>query len=515
MEGSLTYNRLFAEKHRVGGLLLYNHKIHYNTQVKEGDQAGSLPYKHQGLAGRVTYAFKDKYFAEFNMGYNGSENFAAGHRFGFFPAGAIGWMMSSEDWFAPLTNVVDLLKLKGSYGKVGNDNIGGNRRWIYESTIYVGDSDIPEDQWYYGNTASLGGVGIRVGDVENLNVSWEEVTKTNVGIELGLFRAWKLQADYFYEKREGVFLQRAGLPAIAGLSNVPYVNIGEAENEGVDCSLEYTQKVGEVLLTAKGNFTYSRNTLLNNDEPDWQYKYQNRIGKSIGQPFGLVAQGLFESQEQIDNSPRQEFGQYRVGDVRYLDVNGDGRVNSYDKVAIGYTNLPEIIYGFGANAQWKAFDVNVFFQGVDNASFYVTGTAMQPFSSNNMERSAFHSALYDESWKTTNTPEQNAQANYPRPSIGGGIGSSNNNQNSTFNQRNGAFIRLKNVEVGFTIPKSILNKTFLDSGRLYVAGSNLYTWSPFKLWDPEKGGYEKDKNPGDGSGYPPNRIISVGFNCKF
>lgn len=500
MEGSLTYNRLFGDKHRVGGLLLYNHKIHYNTQA--GDQPSSLPYKNQGIAGRVTYAFKDKYFGEFNMGYNGSENFASGHRFGFFPAGAIGWMVSSEDWFERISNVVDLLKLKASYGKVGNDAIGGNRRWIYEPTIVAGEN------WNYGETASLGGGSLRIGDVENLRVSWEEVTKSNIGIELGLFRAMKIQADYFYEKREGVFLARAGLPAIAGLSNVPYVNIGEAENEGVDCSLEYTQKVGELLLTAKGNFTYSRNTLLNNDEPDWQYKYQNRIGKSIGQPFGLVSQGLFESQEQIDNSPRQEFGEYRVGDVRYLDVNGDGVVNSYDKIAIGYPQLPEIVYGFGANAQWKAFDVNVFFQGVDNATFFVSGTAMRPFSSNNMERSAFHSALYDETWKTTNTPEQNAAANYPRLSIGGGPGSSNNSQNSTFNQRNGAFIRLKNVELGFTIPKSILKKTFLDTGRLYVAGSNLHTWSSFKLWDPEKGG-------GSGSGYPPNRVISVGFNCKF
>ncbi|MCL3781837.1 SusC/RagA family TonB-linked outer membrane protein [Prolixibacteraceae bacterium JC049] len=500
LEASLTYNRLFNEVHRVGGLFLYNHKVRNNTQA--GSQAASLPYKHQGIAARVTYAYKDTYFIEYNMGYNGSENFARGHRFGFFPAGAIGWMVSNEEWFKPFTKTVNLLKIKASHGKVGNDAIGGGRRWIYEPTIVEGS------EWHYGQTGNLGGKGIRIGDVENLNVSWEEVVKTNIGVEISFFDALKIQADYFQEKRDGVFLKRAGLPALAGLSNVPYVNIGKAENKGFDSSLEYSQKVGEVLLTGRGTFTYARNTLLNNDEPDWKYKYQNRIGKSIGQPFGLIALGLFESQEQIDNSPKQTFGEYRVGDVRYADINGDGLINSYDKVAIGHPKTPEIVYGLGLNAQWRNFDVNVFFQGVDHTSFFIGGTAIRPFSSNNLERSAFHEALYHESWKTTNTEAQNAQATFPRLSIGGGAGSSNNSQNSTMNQRDGSFIRLKNVEIGYTFPKHILNKTFLKSARIYVSGNNLHTWSSFKLWDPEKGG-------GDGSGYPPNKIISVGFTTHF
>ncbi len=498
MEGSIRYNRVFGD-HRIGGLLLYNHKIHYNTQA--GGQYASLPYKHQGLAGRTTYALKDRYFAEFNMGYTGSENYAKGHRFGFFPAGAVGWMVSSEEWFKPIKEVVDLLKFKASYGKVGNDKIAA-RRWLYTATIENGGS------WNYGITAGEGGGGIRLGDVENLNFSWEEVTKSNIGIELGLFNALKIQADYFSEERSGVLIPRKSLPALGGLSSVPLVNIGEAKNQGIDGTLEYTQKVGEVTLTARGNFTYSRNTLLNNDEPDKYYMYQNRIGQSIAQPFGLVALGLFESQEQVDNSPVQEFGEYRVGDVRYQDVNGDGVVNSYDQVAIGYPSTPEIVYGFGANAEWKNFDLNLFFQGIDNVSFHLSGTAMQPFSSGNMERSAFYSVLYDESWRSTNTPEQNAQANYPRLSFGGGAGSSNNSQFSTFSQRDGSFIRLKNVEVGYTFPEGILEKTFLDSGRIYISGTNLLTWSKFTLWDPERGG-------GDGSGYPPNRIISIGLNCKF
>ena len=270
LEGSLNYNRLFAEKHRVGALLLYNQKIHTNTQAGSGDAA--LPYKNQGLAGRVTYAFKDTYFAEVNVGYNGSENFARGHRFGFFPAAAIGWMMSNEKWFEPITNTVDMLKLKASYGKVGNDDIGGQRRWVYESSIVGGGN------WQYGQSANQGGDGIRIGEVENLNASWEEALKLNVGIEFSLFNKVKVQADYFREERTGIFLQRAGLPAIVGISTIPYVNIGETLNQGFDSNIEYSQKIGNVYVTARGNFTYNRNKLKNNDEPDWEYKYQNRIG---------------------------------------------------------------------------------------------------------------------------------------------------------------------------------------------------------------------------------------------
>lgn len=257
LEGSLNYNRLFAEKHRVGALLLYNQKIHTNTQAGSGDAA--LPYKNQGLAGRVTYAFKDTYFAEVNVGYNGSENFARGHRFGFFPAAAIGWMMSNEKWFEPITNTVDMLKLKASYGKVGNDDIGGQRRWVYESSIVGGGN------WQYGQSANQGGDGIRIGEVENLNASWEEALKLNVGIEFSLFNKVKVQADYFREERTGIFLQRAGLPAIVGISTIPYVNIGETLNQGFDSNIEYSQKIGNVYVTARGNFTYNRNKLKNND----------------------------------------------------------------------------------------------------------------------------------------------------------------------------------------------------------------------------------------------------------
>lgn len=508
LEGSLTYNRVFNDVHRVGALFLYNQKIYTNTHAGSGDAA--LPYKDQGLAGRVTYAFKDTYFAEVNMGYNGSENFARGHRFGFFPAVAIGWMMSNEKWFQPATKVIDMLKLKASYGKVGNDDIGGGRRWVYESSIVGGGS------WNYGSSAQNGGGGIRVGEVENLNASWEEALKINAGIEFSLFNKVRVQADYFREERSGIFLQRAGLPAIVGITTIPYVNIGETLNQGFDATVEYSHQVNkDLMLTARGNFTFNRNELLNNDEPDWEYKYQNRIGKpfssgDVTQPFGLVALGLFESQEEIDNSPVQNFGTYRVGDIKYQDINGDGKIDSQDQVAIGYTNLPEITYGFGGTAQYKNWDFNIFFQGVARTSFFLGGSSIRsPFSSGNMERSAINEDVYGNVWMSDNTPEQNANVTYPRLSAGsGGPGASNNSQTSTWWLRDGSFLRLKSVEIGYTLPKSLLQKSFIKSVRFYAAGNNLLQFSPFKLWDPEKGS-------SDGGSYPLNRMFSIGFNANF
>ena len=508
LEGSLTYNRVFNEIHRVGALLLYNQKIHTNTQAGSGDDA--LPYKNQGLAARATYAFKDTYFAEVNLGYNGSENFARGHRFGFFPAVAVGWMMSNEKWFQPATKVIDMLKLKASYGKVGNDDIGGQRRWVYESTI------VNSGSWNYGSDGNQGGTGIRIGEVENLNASWEEALKINAGIEFSLFNKIRVQADYFREERSGIFLQRAGLPAIVGVSTIPYVNIGKTLNQGFDATVEYTHQVNkDLMLTARGNFTFNRNELQNNDEPDWEYKYQNRIGKPFGsggslQPFGLVAIGLFESQEEIDNSPVQNFGEYRVGDIKYQDINGDGQIDSQDQIAIGYTNLPEITYGFGGTAQYKNWDFNIFFQGVARTSFFLNGSSIRtPFSSGNMERAAINEDIYGNVWMSTNTPEQNANVTYPRLGMGsGGAGASNNSQASTWWLRDGSFLRLKSVEIGYSLPKSLLQKSFIKSLRFYAAGNNLLQFSPFKLWDPEKGST-------DGSGYPLNRMFSIGFNANF
>lgn len=509
MEGSLNYSRLFGGKHRVGAMFLYNHKIRRNTYG--WSSTNSIPYKNQGIAGRITYAYRDRYFAEFNMGYNGSENFAPGHRFGFFPAVSAGYLMSEEDYWDPIKNTVNMFKLKASYGKVGNDQISGTR-WLYLSTIIGGNSFV------MGKTGGDGGSGIVTGRSENLNFSWEEETKLNVGVEFELWRELRVQADYFRSHRTGILMQRSGLPAYAGLQNsskLPYVNVGETMNQGVDMSAEWHKQVGDWYFTARGNFTYNRNKLVNNDEPDWEYKYQNRIGKPYGvggsQPWGLLAIGLFQSEEEIANSPVQTFGQYRVGDIKYQDINGDGVIDSNDQIYLGYTSLPEITYGFGFTAAYKGWDFNVFFQGVGNVNFFISGNSMRQVfaATDTFEMSALQLDRYEKGWSVNKTAEENANALYPRLSWSGNAGYHNNTQTSSWWQRNGAFLRLKNAEIGYALPKKWLTKTgFIQGLRLYVAANNLLTFSSFKLWDVETAS-------GDGSTYPNNRVISFGLNANF
>ena len=511
LEGSINYSHMFADTHRIGAMFLYNHKIHRITVG--GDQYTSLPYKNQGVAARLTYAYKDRYFGEFNMGYNGSENFAKGHRFGFFPAVSAGALISDEEFWEPYKDVANMFKIKASYGKVGNDQIGSGTRWLYLSTIIDGN---------YGNLGKYGGngaYGLSTGRPENLNFSWEEETKMNMGVEMELFHQLRIQADYFDSHRTGILMLRGGLPGIAGLQNgskLPYVNIGEVRNKGVDVSAEWHRQIGDWHLTGRGNFTYNRNRLLNNDEPDWKYKYQNRIGKPYGvgmaQPWGLLAIGLFETEEEIENSPVQTFGEYRVGDIKYQDINGDGRIDADDRIYLGYTTMPEITYGFGLYAQHKAFDFNVFFQGIDHVNFFLSGASLtSPFSANNLERSAIQKDVWENGWRTTRTAEENANAVYPRLALASAAGSANNSQTSSWWQRDGSYLRLKNVEIGYTVPKSKLashNMGFVQGLRFYLSGTNLLTFSKFTLWDPENGG-------GEGATYPHNRVYSFGVNANF
>mgnify|MGYP003536779682 FL=1 len=491
LEASINYARTFG-RHSVGALFLYQHSQKNYINTSESDPDKFLPYRNQGIAGRVTYDYDNRYFVEANFGYNGSENFSPGNRFGFFPSVAAGWAISEEPFFESAKNVVDLLKIKASYGLVGNDQIGGDRRFIYLETIEDGYT------YYFGSANTLY-QGIRLGDYPNPNVGWETVRKFNVGLDFSLFGKLKIQADYFNDYRSGIFLQATSIPEIAGLTNKPYINVGKMHNEGFDASIEYHQKFVQVDITARANFTYAHNTILDNDQPDWEYLYQNRVGQSNWQTFGLVADGLFQSQEEIDAWPKQQFGEVKPGDIRYIDINGDGVVNDYDMKPIGFPNVPEISYGFGASVRYKGFDVSLFFQGVDNVNFFINNTYTQPFSATKSRHSNVFADLYGNYWT-----EDNRDAKYPRLTIGQ---SANNSQTSTYWMVDGRYIRLKNAEIGYTLPKRIMQRAHIDRLRIYLSGMNLLTFSPFKLWDP-------DLQTG-AANYPNNRIYNIGVTLVF
>ena len=496
LEASVNWARSFG-KHDLSALFLYQQSQRNDVGIDKSEPELALPYRHQGIAGRITYSYDNRYFIEGNFGYNGSENFSPGKRFGFFPSVAAGYVISNEKFFEPVRGVIDLLKIKASYGIVGNDKIGTGdnvRRFIYNGTVNSGSS------YYYFGTRPHSSSSIQMGDWPNPNVGWEEAHKLNVGVDLSLFSKLKISADYFKEKREGIFLQRQSIPVYVGLSTQPWVNIGKMRNSGVDASLEYHQTIGQDLhLTVRGNFTYARNMIVDQDQPDYKYLYMNRTGQARYQTFGLVAAGLFRDQADIDAWPKQSFGDVEPGDIKYLDLNGDGVVDSYDVKPIGYTNVPEIVYGFGFSLQWKAFDFSAFFQGVGHVSFSTRTDQTLGFNARNSREANLFSDVYDNYW----TPER-LDAKYPRLYIGT---NNNNNQTSTFWMANGRYMRLKNLEIGYTLPKRISQKMAMQNMRVYLSGVNLFTFSPFKLWDP-------DLQTG-ATNYPNNRIINIGLTIGF
>ena len=494
-EGSLIYERLFAEDHRVSGMFLYS--VRSKSKNRPVNYIDAYPTKNMGIAGRFTYAFRDKYFAEFNFGYNGSENFAPGKRYGFFPSYAVGYMISNEKFWEPLRDKVNILKIRASYGKIGNDEIGGSR-FAYNTTMNTNAGGFT-----FGDLGQTNLPGYSTGEYGNPDVAWEEATKADVGIELGLFNKIKIQADYFYEKREGIFIQRESTPSVVGTKTAQWVNLGRMKNQGFDMSLEFDHSFNkDFSISARGNFTYNRNKKLYDDKPDQIWKYQNLAGFANNQQFGLIAEGLFESEEDIANWPKQDFGTVRPGDIKYRDVNGDGVVNTFDKVAIGYTLVPEINYGFGASVKWKGIDVSVFFSGVGHVTRIIQGQNLFGASSTILRMGQIFEDVAKNRWTLDN---QNPNAPYPRLSLNK---VDNNQQLSTYWQRDMSFMRLKDAEIGYTLPESMTKKWGLSKIRFYIQGKNLVTFSDFKLWDPEV-------NANYGNVYPLIRTFAIGANVNF
>ena len=318
-----------------------------------------------------------------------------------------------------------------------------------------------------------------------------------------------MQADYFSDHREGIFLDYDDISSVHGLNTKPYINAGETKNRGIDLQLEGFRKIGEVNLSLRGNLTFNRNEVINDAQPIPEYPYLSKIGLPIDQQFGLVALGLFQTQEEVDNSPKPS-GTVRVGDIKYKDTNGDGIINELDYVPIGRSWLPEITYGFGFSLQWKQLDVSAMFQGVGNVSMFLNGAAVWPFANNDLKISNFYTEVYENTWTLANP---NPNAKYPRASVS----KSNNNTQytSTYWQRDMSYIRLKNVTVGYTFPKKLTSKLRMEQARVYASGLNLLTFSAFKMFDPEIGSGSSSSTRGQGDVYPPSRIISLGLSMSF
>ncbi len=492
LEATANWIRTFG-KHDLSAMFLFqqSQKNYVGSSANNSEKA--LPYRHQGIAGRITYSYDNRYFIEGNFGYNGSENFAPKHRFGFFPSVAVGYVLSNEKFFEPVRDIVSMFKIKGSYGIVGNDQIGGSRRFIYNETIATGGN-------YLLGISPIAYGSVRLGEYPNPNVGWEKAKKLNVGADLSFFNKLNISVDYFNEHRDGIFLQRQSIPVYVGISTQPWVNIGKMRNSGVDASLEYHQPLGKDLnLTVRGNFTYARNMIVDNDQPDQAYLYLNTKGQQQYQKYGLVAAGLYQNQEDIDSWAKPSFGTVQPGDIKYVDLNGDGVIDSYDRKPLGYPGIPEIVYGFGFSLQWKAFDFSAFFQGMAHVTFSIRNNQTQGFIARNIKEANVFADLYDNYW----TPE-NPTARYPRLTIGTNL---NNDQESSFWMVNGRYLRLKNLEIGYTLPKRIASKLAMQNMRVYLSGVNLLTFSPFKLWDP-------DMQTG-ATNYPNNRIINIGLTIGF
>ncbi len=509
LEASLSYDRTFVEKHNVSGMLVYT--VREGKSGNENTLQKSLPTRNLGLAGRFTYGFSDRYFAEFNFGYNGSERFDKSHRWGFFPSGGLGWVVSNEKFWAdkPISKVINMLKLKGSYGLVGNDNISNNdNRFFYLSEVNMNNSGRGMN---FGTNFDEGYNGISISRYANPKIGWEISHKMNVGFELKLFNDLEIQAEYFKERRTNILQERADIPSLMGFQAPIRANIGEAKGHGVDISLDYSHIFNKNWwTTVRGNFTYASSEFSEYEEPDYSATpWRSKIGSKLSQTYGYIAERLFVDDEDVANSPKQQFGEYTAGDIKYKDINRDGIIDEQDIVPIGYPTTPEIIYGFGFSVGYKAFDFNCFFQGSARSSFFIDPLRITPFAQpydpdnelgGKQANNALLQVIANNHWSESN---QNMYAFWPRLSD---TAISNNNQSSTWWLRDGTFLRMKSAEIGYTLPKRLTSKAKLENLRIYVSGTNLFNISKFKIWDTEMGN--------NGLGYPVQRVFNVGIQLS-
>ena len=503
-EAILNYNRNFGD-HQVGGTLKYTQDATTNTQSV--DNYEWLDRKHQGLAGRFTYGWKYRYFIDFNFGYNGSENFAPGRQFGFFPAYSVAWNVAEEPFIKRSLPWINMFKLRYSYGKVGSDNVGSRFPFLPAFSNKNGFSytwgDYVDTIWSGGNNNNNYS-GLTYSTIASGDITWEIATKHDVGLDISLFND-KITGtiDYFHETRDGIFMSRSNLPGIAGLNGLTTnTNIGKVRSTGFDGNVAYQDRIGKVDFTIRGNFTYSKNEILEYDEVNSLYPYKLKVGQRVDQTMGLIALGLFEDYDDIRNSPDQSaLGSVIMpGDIKYKDVNSDGKINENDIVPIGATRRPNLIYGFGVSALWNGLDINAHFQGAGKSSFFINGQNVYAFSEG--EWGNVFEDYVGNYWSLDNP---NPNAKYPRLSWNG---NSNNNRASSLWLRDGSYLRLKTLEIGYTLPKNISRILYMSKIRIFFIGTNLLTFSKFKMWDPEMGS-------STGQQYPLTKSYTLGININW
>lgn len=496
LEYGAQYDRTFGD-HTFTALVLYNQSKYHSPAL-----AYLVPNGYQGLVGRATYNYANRYLAEFNIGYNGTEDFAKGKRFGFFPAYSLGWV-ASEEGFYPANDIVPYLKVRGSYGIVGNDRIGGER-FLFRPTTY----NYSDEMYWFGEVGSnyQAWQGANEGKLGNPLLTWEKAKKLNIGADI---RFWKsklsLTGDYFVEKRNNILWNRGTVPDIFG-AEMPAYNLGWMKNSGFDGEIAYNDMFGQVYFFAKANYTYAHNKIVYQDEVSWQYPYQYRTGHRYGQYFGYVADGLFNSWEEVNdaNRPTYTWNNNRIqpGDVKYKDINGDGVIDTNDMVPIGYSNFPEIMWGFSLGGAFKGFDLSLLFQGAARVSRYPSRQTMRGFYTD----TGAHKGLL-KSWSQERY-DSGQEILYPRYSI------TNDDHNyliSTYWLEDASYVRLKNAEIGYTFDTRLLKKIGISSLRIYMNGNNLLTWCKlFPGEDPESYGGDWTSEP-----YPVMRTFNLGININF
>lgn len=501
-EAELMYDWLFANAHRVGALLKYNQQEVVTTSDVGDNIIEGIARRNMGLSGRIMYNYKERYLAEFNFGYTGSENFKKGNQFGFFPAIAFGWNIAQEKFIRDKMDWLSLFKVRYSYGLVGNDNVGTRFPFLSHIGGYdgydFGDFNSPNN---YG--------GLHYTQVASENLTWEVAKKHNLGFDVSILNGkFSGTLDIFKDVREDIFMRRRHLPDIVGISSEPWANVGKMQTKGFDGQLNYNERISKVELTFRGNITYAKNKVLDFDEQETAYPYTMTRGYRWEQARGLIAEGLFKDFDDIRNSPTQHFGEVLPGDIKYKDVNGDGVVNDDDVVAIGSTRVPNLIYGMGMSLYWNNFDFNIHFQGSGKSAYFIDGASVYPFIDGAWGNILTEVGDPKNRWISReisgSSVTENPKAKYPRLSYGG---NGNNYRRSTHWLRDGSYVRLKNLELGYTFPKHWLSSVGVGNVRLYFMGHNLAVWDKLKIWDPELGS-------GNGMAYPLTRSFTLGMTIS-